>query len=318
MRISYRLFLFGSKIAIPLKTYDILSRFNKYVKRNIFQTFCVVKTAVTRKKLSSNAYMSFLYSSACVPYVAVALCEKNDDKYSFQELSLELKRKLQPVREKLSKIGKLAPLLVLKVDQNDSMETHVIEFAIPSQGDITGALFHWLKILSNGGKLVSIVPKSEISDQEGDILLLSSSKDSSILISKTPTNSITIYKDGGYTSQDLNNITEGYKSALINSLPSSSSSSSSSRRTKDEGTSIFKRFLIDDPLHIQKEEDHDIDYRNNDINSELQALGLQLFDRNSNEGLSWDSLAGYDDVKKDIEDTIINSIKVNSSILLIH
>jgi hypothetical protein len=42
---------------------------------------------------------------------------------------------------------------------------------------------------------------------------------------------------------------------------------------------------------------------------ELRALGVEVFDASNNTSLDWDYLAGYDYVKKNIQDTIINSIK---------
>jgi hypothetical protein len=42
---------------------------------------------------------------------------------------------------------------------------------------------------------------------------------------------------------------------------------------------------------------------------ELRSLGVEVFDQSNNAKLSWDYIAGYDYVKEDIRDTVINALK---------
>ncbi len=41
----------------------------------------------------------------------------------------------------------------------------------------------------------------------------------------------------------------------------------------------------------------------------LRTMGVEVFDKESNEKFTWDFLAGYDHIKREIEDTVINSLK---------
>ncbi len=50
-------------------------------------------------------------------------------------------------------------------------------------------------------------------------------------------------------------------------------------------------------------------HTNNDPVSRLQQLGVEVYDKEDNANIGWDSLAGYDNVKKFLEETIINSLK---------
>ena len=43
--------------------------------------------------------------------------------------------------------------------------------------------------------------------------------------------------------------------------------------------------------------------------TKLRRLGVEVFDQTVNADLSWDCLAGYDHVKQEIEETIVNSLK---------
>jgi len=43
--------------------------------------------------------------------------------------------------------------------------------------------------------------------------------------------------------------------------------------------------------------------------AQLRALGVEVYDKDSNNELTWDSLAGYEHVKASIEDTIINALQ---------
>jgi SpoVK/Ycf46/Vps4 family AAA+-type ATPase len=38
-------------------------------------------------------------------------------------------------------------------------------------------------------------------------------------------------------------------------------------------------------------------------------MGIEIFDRTRNSDLTWDSLAGYDKVKNDMEETVVNALK---------
>ena len=48
---------------------------------------------------------------------------------------------------------------------------------------------------------------------------------------------------------------------------------------------------------------------NADPKSKLESLGIEVFNPQENKNFSWDNLVGYKQVKQEIEDTVINSLK---------
>ena len=54
---------------------------------------------------------------------------------------------------------------------------------------------------------------------------------------------------------------------------------------------------------------HDVNKPDDNAMTKLRRLGVDVFDQTLNADLSWDCLAGYDHVKQEIEETIVNSLK---------
>ena len=54
---------------------------------------------------------------------------------------------------------------------------------------------------------------------------------------------------------------------------------------------------------------HDLNKPVDSAVTKLRQLGVDVFDQTVNADLSWDCLAGYDHVKQEIEETIVNSLK---------
>lgn len=136
---------------------------------------------------------------------------------------------------------------------------------------------------------------------------------------------VSLYKDDGFTQLDLENIVSGYINAFVGNKG-------------NQGSSLFG-FLKDFPDKRgrassvnDKGTNTDIDTANIPASNEtkkgstkspekiektaketaldkLRALGVEVFDRSANQEMTWDHLAGYYDMKKNMEETIVCALK---------
>jgi SpoVK/Ycf46/Vps4 family AAA+-type ATPase len=45
------------------------------------------------------------------------------------------------------------------------------------------------------------------------------------------------------------------------------------------------------------------------LSQQLRRLGVEVFDSASNEKYSWDSLAGYEEIKQQLQETVLNAMQ---------
>jgi len=110
--------------------------------------------------------------------------------------------------------------------------------------------------------------------------------------------SLTLFKDGGFSELDLMLILEGYERALA----------------------TWKRPLLPSPTQKQApavrgfalprkpQQDHQVQQDTADPTEELKSLGIEVYQATDADGkkrMTWDNLAGYGDVKKEIQETIL-------------
>ncbi len=158
---------------------------------------------------------------------------------------------------------------------------------------------------------------------------------------------ITLFKDHGFTVKDVDSIAKGYiegfcKDSFTSFLPFQMFND---RDYQDrifrflEDQHPFSRFAVEyyndgNPMMDDSEAFRSMpslprpSYRSSENNrnrgyntsasqgdskeaalEQLRGLGVEVFDQSNNLKLSWDFLAGYDYVKKDIQDTVINAIR---------
>eukprot|EP00607_Mallomonas_marina_P006802 CAMPEP_0182425842 /NCGR_PEP_ID=MMETSP1167-20130531/12335_1 /TAXON_ID=2988 /ORGANISM="Mallomonas Sp, Strain CCMP3275" /LENGTH=458 /DNA_ID=CAMNT_0024606875 /DNA_START=431 /DNA_END=1807 /DNA_ORIENTATION=+ len=212
--------------------------------------------------------------------------------------------------------------------------------------DGIGILSQWLNILNssldssnkNESLKLSIDPitsSSSLTKSTANQLTIYAS-DSSILIEPLPLSNspakhrITLFKDKGYTERDVDHLLQGYVSALSSTSTSSSSSSSShlSRdRDRDRGlenhilhffTNQFKDIDIDTDRESDTSTGSRIKIRGPgegsgsgsllDPIAELKGLGIEVYERESDRDVGWEVLAGYEEVKREVEETIVHAV----------
>ena len=124
---------------------------------------------------------------------------------------------------------------------------------------------------------------------------------------------ITIYQDNGFSANDVENIANAIGEVFKHhKAPSSSASSSSSsalpRRSNSESPSTGMeqtgRYRDKDGTTIQGE-----DKDEKRILDQIRSLGVNVYEDYKGENpLTWDSLAGFESIKREIKDTLVNAL----------
>eukprot|EP01041_Mallomonas_annulata_P004528 gene4528-8992_t len=286
---------------------------------------------IERPKLMKEAssYMIYWYimitALLAINILPPASCDESKKKplSKFGVIDL-LKEKLDPIRQHLKLNGSSTPEMLYRVDDsknNSEPSTHVICLPLPANVDLIGLISHWVSIIKKtDDDKISIESSSHNnhnylpSIKNGTFLsFIASDNTSSIVLESSPRPMISVYKDGGFTSEDVQHITNGYAAAL--STTNSNFSGISRRNLLDENLPKIFGFLDKnnndrDSIQISRSKDNtDNSINHEDPVGQLRAMGIEVYDNESNVGLDWDSLAGYDNIKRDIEDTIIYAIQ---------
>jgi hypothetical protein len=109
-------------------------------------------------------------------------------------------------------------------------------------------------------------------------------KGSLVYDGRSPDPKVTIFRDGGFSQTEIDAVTAGYKASL--------SSGSGIIQLQPPGSKLPSPASLGGSASgngMQK----------------LESMGVRVYDRTSDEPLEWDSLAGYDKVKREIEDTVV-------------
>jgi hypothetical protein len=223
-----------------------------------------------------------------------------------------LEQQLSPIRKHFQTHGQmhLPAFTFRRVDT----KTSAIEMDLPSGSDSAGILSAWLHALSGQQEPPRII------SQGGTLTLISSDQCSSILLRKE---SISLFKDN-FAKEDAAHIAKGYESACLRAR-SNSPDRPSFRIVDPEdmfdilggrsdfavggtaGAAIpaeYRNMRNVDPNKAEPGADAAV--------NALEKMGLRVYgisDSIKDGNLNWESLAGYQDVKKDIEDTVISALR---------
>jgi hypothetical protein len=174
-------------------------------------------------------------------------------------------------------------------------ECHVVELTNIDSSSILELISTVSNILSPG----TIELHSVGNDGHGGQVLsfVSSTGDRSLSISGNDTCVLSIFKDGGYTMNDVDAITKAYK---IASSPKSVTSRGDplfqipSRQSTEPSQQITKRRSKEEAI------------------SKLQSMGINIYtavdSTSETPPLTWESLAGYHHVKREIKNTILTPL----------
>lgn len=296
-----------------------------------FQSRCQFNSLSSYNRLLPWKYKNVLLSSSVTAFYCLSFdslqieCEvDNSNKKIFagDDLTQELKKRLNVVRRKFKFAHNNYPLIKVYSDKS----LNIISIKVDDNSDVLKLYMAWLSVLyannNSNGCTVSVVPSLSSLDSTAmevplSFIIENKSKTCGVIAdSAGSTREIVLkcYKRDGFNQYELDRIVEGYYQCFAN--------------CPDENASFidvipknFLKFFFgnDGEFHSSNsslpfsDQSHDYDGNSNmtldDSVEQLQRLGIDVYIHNPNSPLNWDSLAGYQHVKQDIEETIINSYK---------
>jgi len=238
--------------------------------------------------------LSLTASPALSPYFSLSTAEAAGHSYSREELRGELKKRVQDIKRQHAGAWMNGEVSFrLRFEGKGKDEVHIIELRSVQPTSIWEVVSNWIRILDGNVELHSI---SDDPSGVGKIVsFVSSCGRSSFTISGRGGSVLSLYKDGGFSDEDLNHVVRGYEHALLNptrvtqglpgNIPQSSRQYGRDARTNPDTTTE----ATEDPV------------------GKLEGLGVSVH-RSGETDLSWESLAGYSAVKREIKNTILTPL----------
>jgi hypothetical protein len=281
--------------------------------------------------------------------------DKKKPVYNVNEIASILRDRLKEPREKLKREKKPIPMITIRLINyktrydGQNTDSQVLDISFHPDNNVLELVRRWLEVFFDDDSTKNKALKDEklkfidekinqlkgfYSDYDQVTLpLVSLDQKKSMTITKFhsgegPKISMTLFKDGGYTSKDIDQIVQGYKEAfcVTGSTKEKLAFHFDDNHLQDK---IFRflegnlgsgddgsRGIVPNPFKMFDSDGNDITpsgngkaVRTDDPIEELRSLGVEVFDPSASEELSWESLEGYEYVKKDIQDTVINALK---------
>lgn len=237
-------------------------------------------------------------------------------KLNKDNLNIEVKKKIDEVNRKLkaNKVRLPNCSIVTNGQGSGKDEVHGVHFSCGSgQCNTTGVLSNWLKVLSSDKyEIINGKDSTEMS-------FISDKNDSSIKLQQNKLLlTLSIFRDGGFTLNDVDNIAKGYEKALEGYMIPNNSRRSESRNIPE----VLPFFEFDSSSGIRStlpaNDDRSSNVEDSSANGtieyqsavrDLNSLGMELYNADKKNILTWDALAGYDDVKQEIRDSILTYLQ---------
>lgn len=269
-------------------------------------------------------FVIFVVACSSVSFLSMSRCDKDEDKLSKQQFADELKRNLFVTRQRLKRSGCKTPYFFYHIDKApDGTDIYLVELRIIPNMNISGALSKWSSITTNTDSSSTLTHQNKelennekygpYSQHNGFTL---SSHDNKTVITLKP-DTLSLAKEEGFTAEEIRHIVEGYEVAYASTNKPSISISTSSDLIDDHPFSKILSALqqgVDGISNGSEQPSETIEVPLNDRNGSdlskiMKSLGLIVYDKDSANALDWDTLAGYDSIKNEIEDTIINALQ---------
>jgi hypothetical protein len=263
----------------------------------------------------------------------VAECAPKKDRSTpmeYGEFTKKLKLEIEKVRGRLNRVD--SPRLSIGIDDN----THQISIDTRQKIDVISLLLYWSQVL---GADVDVTTNSTLGVTNH--ALVGGDKKSSLLLSTSRSkSSASLFKEGGFSLNDLDYILMGYEKALTSAaagLGPDNDHGHNSHKGNDPNNPMFRIFSGRPDgsgggyefIPIEGLDGEQLgpymgggprggNSRAQDPVAMLRSLGVEVYDKASGvmEGsnddtetvLTWDHLAGYSQVKEMIEDTVVLSV----------
>ena len=314
------------------------------VRRFIREAFSRLRSS---KSLYRRSYLAVAISTTSAVFIATAnrYASSNSVRYDYPVLSFceeddldnktikaILSAKIRSIRERLLSEWKdivydmKLPIFRLCFFKNNQSLTHCIELNYNLEHFDYRHSYIWLQSLVNILYPINSMEETAIlknfssfyEDAERKSLVFQRNNYGSLVITKFKDSngfnslSFAFFKEHGLTNSDLDNICAGYEAAfVVNPFIGRSFKSCNFGFQPMEGDSnnIDLKSLYEESVAGYRVNNITSKSRQKEPLSQLEELGVEVFDPATNELLTWDSLAGYEDVKELLQDTILNALK---------
>ena len=261
----------------------------------------------------------------------ISSCSKDESEYNYLSVSAFSRVIRQPIeilRFKLKDAKKQTP--TIHIGSEGSIHARIISMAIdPSNNNCD-----FLALVTSLSQIINTVIDDKFED---DLIDFYSNKDrfkflvktnkGQLLIKKVKGNAdnplieFILKKSTGFLEIDAFHIIQAYKS-LLDDMNHETTFGFNNDHLDISNENDYVVHKNDEPRwninphsnmlpNYKNDNDNNTNNSNNrnDALSSLKSLGVEIFDPNSNDSLSWDNLAGYAQVKRQIEETIVNPLK---------
>lgn len=295
-------------------------------------TRCLTHVSVAGSGGSSDAHQSLFL--ALLAGTALALSSDSiawcgNDRVSRKDLAVTLRELIKDARAKLQQAGRPAPLLTINTidfegkTPGQSTETHAIEVTFrPKECNPTLLVRNWLTAFEEPAAACDAhLDKFHAfySDANASSLsLVSANGTASMTVTKHLANgeskvSVQLFKDNGYTRQQLQQIVQGYSEGFgYTPKMGQKAVQFKFKPVSSEDASSLLRGLLRGPRGGDMDlatGDGDSSPSTGDPLEDLKALGVEVFDPSSNALMTWEQLAGYEDVKQRIQETVVLALQ---------
>nr|CCA14155.1 ATPase putative [Albugo laibachii Nc14] len=220
-----------------------------------------------------------------------------------------LRNEITEFRNRLSQSGQLPPhypipkLSITRINAPNGIPTLRIAFNCPSFVQTQLILGNFVASLQNSGTDTSIqVHASDSGGPDAPLLnyLLRNGNGSFHMLPNIRggtalDSSFVLYKDEALSSGEINAVVDAYKALF-----------------SGHNVAAFKHeLMLRTRAHSRHQKQQSGSNSKESALEQLQSLGLEVYNSKSEDesALDWNSLAGYDDVKKEIEDTIVLALQ---------
>ena len=257
-------------------------------------------------------FMVSMTSLSTLQYSRYAVCES--DKGRSKPLSVvEFAKNLRvPIEKIRSKAKGQTPQITTSCHGN----THQLNISTAIDIDAISLLLFWSQVL---GSDVNI--NSDVVGGVRQHALIAGDKRSSMILQTSPSGiNVTLYKEYGFSLNDLDFIVKGYENSISSPRrPSRSPSASTDGTQIDPFFSFFPSEFnsnggqviggVPDATVSPRRRTDGTDKNSSDPISALTSLGVEVFTLSPGEqALDWDALAGYSSIKDQIDETVILSV----------
>jgi len=225
-------------------------------------------------------------------------CDKSEHPLTDAEFKERLKKALVPIRRDMRRRGMSTPPMSFRKLGDDDV------YALELRGGYcSGVAPMWTRVVlgfKNGTEMDKVTKANIKVEGDGSFSIINTDKSSSLTVRAGKDGHATVYKNGGFIAEDISALIAGYKQAF-ESIDSGVESPNWPSFSRGLGVHSIDGSISGDVGGKRGDKDPV---------AALEALGVRVYgDDDEANQLNWNSLAGFEEVKSVIDDTIISPMK---------